>query len=389
MPGPAPKPPRLVRWSSGPGRPAQWYVFFTDPETGKAHRRTVASYRVNPADEKARADLLRSLRLREKEQVEVREGLRPRDAFQTPLIDALDLFLADVDAREGARRANPHSREGLSRAAAYNLRLCVGAFKAWAAPKGLTCQDLDGPTLAAFFTELSASRAHKPATANLYRDKLKACLRWLDSRRPRLFPDSAIFWRALRAMPVQPRQGVAYAPKRLRKFARKCGPKLRRLFLLIALTGCRRKEAINIRWSDVDLERGRITIHATKTGRTRIVPLTGAPEGEIAPGLAAAIRKWPRVNDRLCGFRVYPRKRWEQVQRKVNVTPQGLRRNFVSYAASMGIPATVAALWTGHSAAVAERHYRQQVLERLPATSLEAAMGLHDVGVLCKRQNRI
>lgn len=58
------------------------------------------------------------------------------------------------------------------------------------------------------------------------------------------------------------------------------------------------------------------------------------------------------------------------------ITPQGLRKNFTSYAASLGVPAAVCAMWQGHSAQVAEDFYRQQVLEPAAAPSMQAAMGL-------------
>ncbi|MBV6514397.1 MAG: hypothetical protein HPKKFMNG_00020 [Planctomycetes bacterium] len=56
-----------------------------------------------------------------------------------------------------------------------------------------------------------------------------------------------------------------------------------------------------------------------------------------------------------------------------------LRQNFTSYAASLGIPAAVTALWQGHVKVVAERFYRAQVLERHQGNSLEQAMGMSKV----------
>ena len=58
----------------------------------------------------------------------------------------------------------------------------------------------------------------------------------------------------------------------------------RRLFDLLARTGMRLREATSLRWPAVDLVRGRIEITG-KRGRWRVLPLTGAPEGEVAPGL--------------------------------------------------------------------------------------------------------
>ena len=142
---------------------------------------------------------------------------------------------------------------------------------------------------------------------------------------------------------------------------------------------------------DVDLERGRITIQAQKTGMERWVPLTGAAEGEIAPRFCRLLKVWWEEDPERTyvlpheGLEAptFPKKAWEAVLRELELSekspigPQKLRQNFTSYAASLGIPAAVAAMWQGHSAEVAQRHYRQQVLDRNPhATDFEEAMGI-------------
>jgi integrase len=48
----------------------------------------------------------------------------------------------------------------------------------------------------------------------------------------------------------------------------------RRLFHFLLLTGCRRGEAINLSWADVNLEQRSITFRMTKTRRDRSVPIT-------------------------------------------------------------------------------------------------------------------
>lgn len=60
----------------------------------------------------------------------------------------------------------------------------------------------------------------------------------------------------------------------------------------------------------------------------------------------------------------------------LSITPQKLRQNFTSYAASVGVPASVAAMWQGHGVEVAERHYRAQLIDRQAGHSFESAMGL-------------
>jgi integrase len=48
-------------------------------------------------------------------------------------------------------------------------------------------------------------------------------------------------------------------------------------YILFCLyTGCRRGEALNLMWDDIDLEKGRVTFKITKSGKSRIIPFNGA-----------------------------------------------------------------------------------------------------------------
>jgi integrase len=142
-----------------------------------------------------------------------------------------------------------------------------------------------------------------------------------------------------------------------------------------------------MKWEDVDLDRGRITIESSKTGYTRILPLVGDPVGDIAPIFLGLLESW-RGEDPERKYvlphedldaPVFPKGAWYAIDRAsgiASIVPQKLRQNFTSYAASLGIPSAVAAKWQGHSAHVAEKHYRAQVLERrLGTKSFEQAFG--------------
>jgi integrase len=48
------------------------------------------------------------------------------------------------------------------------------------------------------------------------------------------------------------------------------------LVVLALSTGCRKQELLGLRWPDVDLARGSITLHDTKNGEPRTVPLVGS-----------------------------------------------------------------------------------------------------------------
>ncbi|TKJ41168.1 hypothetical protein CEE37_05750 [candidate division LCP-89 bacterium B3_LCP] len=45
------------------------------------------------------------------------------------------------------------------------------------------------------------------------------------------------------------------------------------LFKFFALTGCRRSDALNLKWSDIDYEKHQITIRQSKTGNSIIIPI--------------------------------------------------------------------------------------------------------------------
>lgn len=363
-----PKPPRLVRWRG------HWYVFATDRGTGLPVRVKCKAH--GAKTKRARRRMLRLYQERDEStwaQVLLHGG---RLDFNRNMREAVGWFLDDVKARRELR-AGGNTKAGLEATSADRLTGTIEEFRDWL-PRSLTTGRLDRPTLARFFVDAGKDRSD--GTMNIYRRNVKACLRWLNQRLPKLFPYPDIFNEPLKLIRVEPRRALAFTPDELRKLvASALRPEMQRLVRFYALTGCRRSEAIRLTWDDVDLERGFIYFRAgkTKTGISRVLPCFSAPEGKVCPGLIAEMKDWPR-GDRLLGFKRFPRTSWASLCRraKLEITPQMLRRNFVSYCASMGVPASVCALWTGHSASVAERFYRGQVLERGAASSLEAAMGL-------------
>jgi integrase len=291
----------------------------------------------------------------------------------------------------------------------------------------ITTGKLDGLTLKKFFQHLSGeSSTHgtkvvqrSAATINKHKTNVRAMINELADIRPPMFPDLAIFNKALKKGRVDKKPPSVFSPEKLcaflnlviyredperlvevnrvRKGKAEAGYQqsatsnastpLSTLFLLVTLTGCRLGEALALTWDKVDLKRGRITYYATKTRQTRIIPLVKAPEGDVAPRFLDLLRKW-REEDPEREFVLphrrskapqSPKKAWEAINGQLEgerIKPQALRQSFCAYASSIGIPATVAALWQGHSSNVAERWYRSQVLDRDQAASIEEAMGL-------------
>ncbi len=343
-----PKPPRVLRWRD------DWYLFYTDPFTGRQQRiRCLSRGATNP---KARRNLLQEYTQKWNEsQHEHWRGGQQFD-YGHPLRDALGLYLKDVKRRQELRDQTGN-REGLAPKSARRAREVVKAFQQFV-PAWITTGRLDAHLVQRWLREVAATRSG--GTVNVYRRTLRAGLRWLALRRPKLFPEPEALWPAFKQAHVEPGRAVALTPDELRAFHDSLTEKQQRVFRFLALTGVRLGEM-----AGCELRGNVLVIQASKTGRQRYLMLTGAPEGEVAPSLVEQIRTHGIPT-------FYDRKQWK---RRGTIRPQQLRRNFTSYAASLGIPAAVCAMWQGHSLAVAEQFYRQQVLHRLDAESLESAIG--------------
>ncbi len=420
MPKPR-KAARVLKWRG------QWTLFYFDHLAGKQKR--VSCEGLGAATGSERAELARIYRLRERnEAAEVmrRGGLL---AYDTPLIAALDRYLANLAKRVDTRAACPEGRAGVAANTGRESRDSVERFQAWLSERGrhrMTTGDLDAPTISAWLDGLRGS----PRTRNKHGRHLRGAVYWLADLRPPMFPDADGLRRAFKPIRADAPAPKCHCPAELRallvaaleresgdykvQVTRLKGGKveryeqtastapsvpLSRLVLLLALSGARRGEVLALRWQDCNLGRGRLTFRSQKTGSARITPLTGAPEGDVAPRLLTLLKRW-RME---AGGRewvlphdepdppVWPEAAWRGLLRaaEVNVRPQGLRQTFCAVAASMGVPASVAAQWQGHGAAVAEKWYRSLSLERpAGAVDFEQALGLAELidGMLPKQK---
>lgn len=125
--------------------------------------------------------------------------------------------------------------------------------------------------------------------------QLRSFLRWLQQFEPRTeVPDDAIFGR------LPERQAPHIYSEReiidLLAAARRLGPTpglrgvvFETLFGLIASTGMRISEALSLRNEDVDLKYGMLTIHQTKFGKSRQVPMH--------PSTVDALRRYRWMRD--------------------------------------------------------------------------------------------
>ena len=419
-----PAPPRIKRWRNS------WYAFYYDHGQSKPLRRSCESMGARTKEE--RKALLKRLLVQDKEgALDSIRGGGVQTAYDTKLIDSLNSYLKDVAARVAAKKANP-SADGLKESSAIEVERTVRWFIEWLESRGrtkLTTAGLSANILKSFLRTLATEKSHhgkreidrSAATLNKHRRNLSSALHWIKELRPKQIPDFDNLATALKAQRVQPPEPESFSPDEMRRFFlalwereqpgfRKmvsdkrrgawlqtaqatCETPQSRVFLLLALTGMRLGEALELKWSDIDLQRGRITVQAIKTGRRRVLPLTGAPEGDVAPTLLETLKHWKLqagerefvlphskpTEDKPSPLPVFDRRAWESLGRELGLrrlTPQTLRQNMCSYLSSIGVPATVAAMWLGHSVKVAERFYRAQVLDRQHGESVEEAMGL-------------
>lgn len=415
-----PKQPRLVKWRG------YWYVFSYDWAVGNSTRTPCS--KLNAHTKTERDNLLRRMRDQHVREHAAATQVTGGTDYRLSLLKALDRYLAHVVEMAEARSANPEARFGLSTKSAADSSRIVNSLQHWLSEnnlKDIRCDQITSTTLERFFAYLVSTprtigvqnvkrRKRSGSTINSYRNRLGTCFRWLNMQRPKLIPDFTAIQPAFKLKTVSTKPALALTPEELLIFlnaslkplpasivkrikrgrkenfrqgqSRYTATPVDRLFLLLACTGMRLGEGLALKWSDLDLNSGRIVINAQKTAAWRLIPLINAPECEVAPAFLKTLKAWRKErpdSDYVLPHEgiekpANPKYAWARVRRQsgIDLTPQKLRQNFVSYCASMGVPPAIAAMWCGHSAQVAERHYRLQLMDRKKAESIQGAMGL-------------
>lgn len=144
-----------------------------------------------------------------------------------------------------------------------------------------------------------------------------------------------------------------------------------RLAPLVALalyTGARAGELLSLRWSDIDLQRRFATVHGTKNGETRSLPLA-APAFEALRGLHRSRR---RIGTELVFAgstdAVFPRRAWEEAVRRAELDDfsfHDLRHSAASYFAMTGASMRDLAELLGHKTLAMVKRYSHLTRDHL------------------------
>ena len=186
-----------------------------------------------------------------------------------------------------------------------------------------------------------------PATMNHYLKLLRAMFR------------KAEFWGYLVRSPFQgisfyrepPGRERVLAKEELEKLLPYCNPTVRLAILIGYFSGMRKGEILNLRWDDLDLRNGFITIRSTKSGEARTVPLN--------PVLAKELKNFPRhlkskyvIHDPNSGEPIGDfKKAWGNAVKKAGIENfhfHDLRHSFASNLAMSGADPLTIKRFTGH-----------------------------------------
>jgi integrase len=272
------------------------------------------------------------------------------------------------------REVLPHKRRGTQANQAHHLDWWTEALGPW------PMADVTPARLGACRDALAQTRA--PGTVNQYLRTLSHAFSvavnewgWLDQnplRRVRLLPE--------------PRGRVRFLTdaERPRLLAACQASRNRHLYPLVVCalsTGARKMELLSLTWPQVDIGRAMITLHETKNGEPRSIPLTG-PVVEVMRSHAKVVRlDTPLVFPRVDGRRpVDVRYAWYQALRQAEIEDfrfHDLRHSAASYLAMNGASLVEIADVLGHKTlAMVQRYthlsegHTRSVLDRMTSAML-------------------
>jgi integrase len=212
----------------------------------------------------------------------------------------------------------------------------------------------------------------KPATLNRYKSSLSAVFTWGKRQHRRLLPRGWVNpCREIAGLPEKNARTRFLSPderERLLAVARLSECTRLYLFVLMALTtGARRGELLGLRYADLDLEQATATLHTSKNGRPRVLPLTAAVVAEIRRlgrpvSPAALLFAGRHRTDRPMAFDTAWHTALQQA-RIENFRVHDLRHSAASYCAQAGASLLEIADLLGHQSLDVTRRYSHLVID--------------------------
>ena len=134
------------------------------------------------------------------------------------------------------------------------------------------------------------------------------------------------------------------------------------LFSFYIGTGCRRSEALNLRWSDIDFENNTVIFRITKSGKARVVPLRKK--------LISLLLDFPSSEESLFPFESsYVSRLFKKYAHNANLPPElklhSLRHTFLTYAVSTSKNLRGVQTLAGHSSVTVTEGYTHLLPEEL------------------------
>lgn len=227
-----------------------WYVVWW--QDGRAMMKSTRS-----SDKRLALELLKRW---EEDRIRIAQGLMPVEKTQPiTLTEFTFLYLAE---REQSRRAKNTIQAD---------RLALRHFCDFAGDRLLTT--ITPRTVREFRSSVASTL--KSASVNLLLRHLKAAFAWaLDGSPQKFLSVNPFKQRDLFLKDDEERPPRCLNPSEKDAFFSAVdNPAHQRLFQFLLLTGCRRDEALNLTWDDIDWEHHQIVFRRTKSKKSRIVPV--------------------------------------------------------------------------------------------------------------------
>ena len=139
----------------------------------------------------------------------------------------------------------------------------------------------------------------------------------------------------------------------------------KRFVLFCIYTGCRRSEALNLTWGDIDMEQGKVAFRITKTGKGRIIPFNGI--------LREMLNSMPRNREMLFPFKkCFVTHKFKEYVKSSGIQNQSLRlhslrHTFASHMIMEGVDVFTVSKLLGHSSIQVTEVYAHLVPDHIRA----------------------